>query len=439
MNLIRRRFTAVAGAALLLLATTSATFGLGPSDEAHSLRMGAALNFRSTFGYPTDLELVSRLERDPKANRKYSVALAPHELADMNRRMDIQNAMAPLVEYAHRFPDSFGGIHVDQTAGGVYYFSFTSGLDARRRVLDTMAPAGVEMRYRTVARTEAEVDALVERISRDLGFHSRLGVTVHVVGSDTARNGVDVNVEPYSPEIARALEAHYGAGVRVLPGTAPELTACVNRDNCDGPPIMAGVSNDWGCTVGFGVHGSSVSSNPRFLTAGHCIAQVVAAHGWSSWTWFHHITSLGRSTAHSWYDFSTADAGTMGNVSMTVHSRRVMKDASPTWYRTSSRQGAASDYQGFAICQSGQTSGLQCGTILSTNKTPNYSGVHMTKQRQANYMVQMGDSGAPVVSSGNRTMAVGLQSGRDSLYVAYYSHIGHVQAELGQFVRITDP
>lgn len=447
MNPIRRRFVALLAAAMLVVTSTSASLGVTSADEADSLEVGAALNFRATFGYSTDLDLVRALEGDPAANRKYSVALTANEVADMDRRMAIQNAMEPLVEYAHLFPDTFGGVHVDQVAGGTYYFSFTSGIDARRAVLESMAPAGADIRYRTVARSEAEIDALVDRISRDLEFHASLGIGVHVVGSDTERNGVDVNVEPYSSEIADALEERYGAGTRVLPGTAPQLTACINRDNCDGPPIMAGVSNDWNCTVGFGVHGSSVGTNRRFLTAGHCVKQVVDLYGWGGWTWFHHNTNLGLSTAHSWYDYSTADAGTMGNVSSTIHSRRVMYDATPSWYTTSSRQGATSDYKGFAICQSGHTSGWRCGTILSTNKTPCYDptppcsgndAVHITKQRQADYLVQVGDSGGPVVSNSNRNMAVGLQSGRDSLYVAYYSHVGHVQAELGQYVRITD-
>lgn len=80
------------------------------------------------------------------------------------------------------------------------------------------------------------------------------------------------------------------------------------------------------------------------------------------------------------------------------------------------------------VCQSGQTSGYRCGTILSKANTPNYGGVHIRLQRKANYLVQIGDSGAPVISQSYTNMAAGLQSGRDSLYVAYYSHIYYVLA-----------
>ncbi len=122
-------------------------------------------------------------------------------------------------------------------------------------------------------------------------------------------------------------------------------------------------------------------------------------------------------------------------------------DSTPSWYTMSSKQNSTNDYDGYAICQSGQTSGFKCGTIISKNTTPCYDptqpcggsdAVRLTNQRKANYMVQVGDSGGPVVSNSNRNMAVGLQSGRDSLYVAYYSHVGHVQAELSQYVRIND-
>jgi hypothetical protein len=435
-------------ALLLTVTNTGATFGTSP-DEADALEIEVALGFRATFGYSTSLELVTALENDPTANRYYSVALTADEVADMDRRMEIQNAMEPLIEYAREsFPDTLGGIHIDQASGGVYYFSFTSDIDARLRELEEIAPEGAEIAVREVERTEVEIDELVYWASRDLEFHSSLGIGVHNVASNTARNGVDIFVEPYSDDVAQALQERYGPAVQVLPGTAPKLTiGCVNRDNCVGPPIMAGVSNDWNCTVGFAVHGSNPDTNRRYLTAGHCIHQVVSLYGWTGWEWFHHTVSLGLSTEHSWYDYSKADAGTMGNLSATLHSNRVMLDADPTYYPTTQIQGATSDVDGMAICMSGSESGWRCGTITSRNNTPCYDptppcggtdDIHMANQRKASYFGQVGDSGAPVVLSSNRNKAVGLQSGQDAPTINYYSHIGHVQAELGQYVSTTN-
>ena len=52
--------------------------------------------------------------------------------------------------------------------------------------------------------------------------------------------------------------------------------------------------------------------------------------------------------------------------------------------------------------------------------------------------VQVGDSGAPVISQSNTNMAVGLQSGFDGPNIAYYSHIGWVLYMINASLRITD-
>jgi hypothetical protein len=191
---------------------------------------------------------------------------------------------------------------------------------------------------------------------------------------------------------------------------------------------MAGVSNDWGCTVGFGVW---MDGNRRFLTAGHCVQQVVDAYGWGGWIWFHQNVSLGYSTDESWYDWSYADAGAMGNVGSSIHANRVLYSTQPSWFGMYSAQLRTQDWVGMAICQSGQTSGFACGTIQSRTATPVYNGIHIQMQRKANYLVQMGDSGAPVISQSSPSLAVGLQSGKDGLYIPYYSHIDHVLAPNG--------
>ncbi|HYN50713.1 MAG TPA: S1 family peptidase [Thermoleophilaceae bacterium] len=402
----------------LLLFSQALPVSAAPSLDPQVL--STALQYRRTFGLSTDVSAVSALELNPAADRKYSVALNSDEVAEMDRRMAIQEALKPVAEYGQAHPGTFGGMWVDQAAGGVVHLSFTSDVDTHRTALESMTPPGAVLEVHQVSRTEAEVDELVDRISRDVTFHDSLGVTVHNVASNTQRNSVDVFIEPYSAAGAKVLGQRYAADVRILPGKAPQLTVCYSRQNCVGPPIMAGVNNDWNCTVGFGVYKAGYQ---RFLTAGHCVYQVVTAYGWGGWIWYHSTQSLGYSTAHSWYDMSEADAGVMGNVSASVHSNRVYYSATPSWFGINSAQTLAQSYVGYAICQSGQVSGFACGTITSNNSTPNYGGVRMRFQRQANYLIQVGDSGAPVISQSNTNMAVGLQSGRDSLYVAYYSHI----------------
>lgn len=297
------------------------------------------------------------------------------EVAEMDRRMDIQERLTPMIEYARRWPDTFGGLYVDQAHGGIVDFAFTANVETHEAALRALTPPGAEVRVREVALAEIDLDALVDTVSRDVDFQeSRVGITVHNVRTNTAENAVEVFIEPYALEGASLLVARYGSAVRILPGTAPKLTACTNRDSCDGPPIMAGVSNDWGCTVGFGVW---MDGYRRFLTAGHCVQQTDDKYGRGGWTWWHHVTNLGVSTDESWFDYSPADAGSMGNISSTIHSDRVLSNNTGSWHEMRSPQSASNDYAGYLICQSGQTSGFRCGKILTRNATPNYDGVRL--------------------------------------------------------------
>lgn len=54
----------------------------------------------------------------------------------------------------------------------------------------------------------------------------------------------------------------------------------------------------------------------------------------------------------------------------------------------------------------------------------------MTQQRQANYFIQVGDSGAPVINRNNTNRAIGVQSGMDAPNIAYFSHIYWAMAKL---------
>ena len=412
----RRAIKVLAAAILIFVAAL-------PVRAANDADVATALQFRKAFGLSTDRPAAEALEANPNADRYYSVALNAQERAEIDRRMTIQEKLSPLLAYGRRHADVFGGMHVDQAAGGVVHLGFTAGVDAHRLAAQKLLPPGAQLQVRQVDRTEAQLDQLVDQISRDTALASALGISVHDTGTNIPENTVDVFVEPYSPDVAAAIQGRYGGGVSVLPGSAPQLTACTTRGNCPGPPIMGGVANDWGCTVGFGVN---MDGARRFLTAGHCVYQVVSAYGWAGWEWFHQSTSLGLSTDHSWFNYSAADAGAMGNVSTTIHSDRVLFTTQPSWYGMSSVQGVGGDWVGMAVCQSGQKSGFQCGTIQSTNRTPDYGGTHMKWQRLANYFIQVGDSGAPVINGGSRGQAVGLQSGMDGPYLAYFSHIAYV-------------
>lgn len=422
----RARYLAIVATVVLLVGLATPV----QASDVDPLALASAMRFREAFGLTTDPETVRTIEISQTTDRRYSVALLPDEVKEMDLRMEIQEKIPPLLEYGRARADTFGGLWVDQSNGGVIHLGFTNDVAAHRHALDKLTPDDAVLIVDEVAWIESQLRDLTDRISRGTDFDASIGVTVHNTVMKTSSNSVDVFIEPYSQSAAAAIREQYGPAVIARPGVSPEVTACYNRDNCPGPPIMSGIYNDWGCTVGFGIW---MDGKRRFLTAGHCVYDVVKLYGWSGWIWMHQSTSLGYSTDHSWFDYSGADAGSMGNVSSSIHSNRVMLSTTNFYEIHGSQGGGNQDWEGMAVCQSGQTSGFRCGQITSVNTTPYYSkyGVHMKWQRQASYLVQGGDSGAPVISSSNRSLAVGLQSGRDSLYVAYYSHISAVLATNG--------
>lgn len=421
------RRTAVLFSFVLLFNTQSVT-AVSPVDPQ---TLDTAIRYRASFGFSTDVALVTALEVDSAADRHYSVALSPDERTEMDRRMRMQELLPPLLEYAQTYPNSFGGMHVDQASGGVVHFAFTGDAATHRVKLEALAaPIGAVVRVREVARTDLELRAFTDEIAQDAGFHRVIGVTVHKTAMNTEMNRVDVFIEPFTEAAALAFAERYGLVAHVVPGLAPQTTWCTTRDDCPGNPIMGGVSNDWGCTVGFGIW---MDGQRRFLTAGHCIVDVVKLYGWGGWTWWHgqftQYTPLGLSTDHSFWNWSAADAGSMGNVPAGVHSNNVLVTTQPTWHNIFSGQPAGNkDWVGMAVCQSGQTSGWTCGQITNVSVAPCYAkyGICLKWQRQANYFVQQGDSGAPVVSQATPTMAVGLQSGMDGPFLPIYSHISQV-------------
>jgi hypothetical protein len=133
------RFLATLAAPLLLFALVQPALGAGYVDP---LTLGKALEYRRTFGYPTDLAFVTSLELNPAASRTYSVALSPEETADMDRRMAIQEALVPVAEYGRSRPDVFGGMYVDQAHGGVVYVDFTADIATHEAAVRRLAPQG---------------------------------------------------------------------------------------------------------------------------------------------------------------------------------------------------------------------------------------------------------------------------------------------------------
>lgn len=416
----RRSAVAAVIAALVLLAASTPVLAQ-PDGDAGTVE---ALRFRETFGLSTDPAVIDSLADDPPT-RPWSIPLTDDEAAEMERRVEIQNGLAALHTYGRVNSSVFGGVWIDQDAGGIVEVQVTDDPVRHADAVRELVPPSAEVRLRKVANSFEELEALATRIHQERGTIGSWGATVYQVGPNVRTNRVDLHVSALTPEIEANLSARYGAErLEVREAEAPELTGCSSRDNCIGPPLRAGISTNYGCTTGFM---STEDGHNRFMTAGHC-GNVGGA------TWWHNNSSwpIGDMKDDEYYNGSYADAATVGNVSSTYMSNYVYYTASSSSL-VLSKEGYNADTVGQTVCQSGRISGFTCGELYAKGFYITYGSVTLYDQRSATYSVDFGDSGAAVLAANK---AMGVQSGKNGAGRAIYSHIYRVEAALGASVYL---
>jgi hypothetical protein len=211
--------------------------------------IGAARQFRQTFGLRSDATYVRGLAGRP-ATAPWPVPLTASEKAEMDRRVAIQNDMGDLHAFGAANPAVFGGVWIDQAAGGVVEVQITGNPNRYAASIRARAPEHARIRLVSVANTLAELTRLVDRLDRERAFVASLGAEIYEVGPDVRTNRVQLGLSVVTPEIRSALERRYGSGsITVFQTAEPQLTVCNSRNDCIGPPLRGGISTNWGCTT----------------------------------------------------------------------------------------------------------------------------------------------------------------------------------------------
>ncbi|MCW3818034.1 S1 family peptidase [Micromonospora sp. DR5-3] len=191
------------------------------------------------------------------------------------RRLALQEFSAPLAEkLAGEHPDTYGGMWLDQAAGGVLMVGATDAAAVRAAVAG--APDAAHVRVVLVRHPLRQLTDAATRLAGALGLTAGEDVLV-----DQERNGIVVltgdRIAADDPRLPGALA---GAGVpataqpRVAGTAVPK--ACDPR-YCPQAPMRGGIRLDvprddgtvGGCTVGFNVR--SRTGKAYILTAGHCV------------------------------------------------------------------------------------------------------------------------------------------------------------------------
>lgn len=399
-----------------------------PAFAQNTPPTGEDLRFRAEFGLSADPAYVAEVRAAGWSDEDYGVPLTPDEVAEIDARVAAEPQIAALQDQLRKTVPAFGGLYIDQAGGGVVDVAFT---DEPAQYAAVMAPylKGLEVRTRRVTYTEAELLRLNNRIAGERDIHRAMGIATNEVYPDIRANAVKVGIDPYGPAEADALMSRYGIAARIFAAGPGVHTACTNRDNCPGPPLVAGLHLfDSPCTNAFlGRYNDGSGDKQVTLSAGHCADLVAAGH-----TYQHpNNVNLGKAIKEVYATGSNADAMIV-QIPAALRSNRIYYTTG-SWFPVFELQSRSEEVDGMVVCQSSRISGYTCGELYAWGFSITYAdGTTLYNQRSATYAVAGGDSGGPVFR-GNE--ARGIQSGVNTAGRAIYSHISYVVAAIGMVVH----
>lgn len=257
---------AVAISVCLLASITATAMGAGGEDQPSlasvDLDVGA---FAETFG--TSLE-------------------------EAAARLTLRDGLDPAIEFIKSHPDSFGGVYIDQEAGGLLDVATVGDDEAIRSAVHELLPADASVRWRTVDHSLAVLHKVRDTLIARAEQFAASGSPVSSISVNPLRNIVVLTVDGPTDDARASLEAEFSSAIEVVAGPRPEAVACVSRLSCD--PRRGGIAINPGdgvglqCTYGFNARSSSGST--RFmLTAGHCDNE----------TWKHDGFSIGTTDVNN--------------------------------------------------------------------------------------------------------------------------------------------
>lgn len=401
----------------------------GPAAEdapTHLEDRAYAAQFRALYGLPSDPDtLASAQERF--ATSEFGLPLSPNELSDLRGRVAAEDGILALRLRLERHVDSFGGLFIDQSAGGVVDIAVREGGEAAAIAEERADPVGLPVRVRIVDHSIATLEEVETTVLEMFDELLADGISVVGVAIDIPANRVRVRVKELTPQEHDLILRLFSSDVVVVErGDQPIPGACT-RTACI-PPMKGGLrvtSADGGpCTSGV-MMSAGFGGNVFATTAGHC--------GPLNSAWNHSTTYIGRMTKNRFVSGSFADVAAM-DIANSLESNKIFIDGGVITGITGV-QGQDNDNPGDTVCHSGVTSGTRCGPLEAVESYP-LERKTLLAQRRAQIPFTYGDSGAPVYKAYTSTKAVGIGSAFDATGNFWYGHIYYVARELGLVVCV---
>lgn len=239
--------------------------------------------------------------------------------------------------------------------------------------------------------------ALTARVSDDLPALSSLGIVM--IEPDEAAGLVRVHATGAIDEARETLIRRYGPAIDVVAGTPFHALAgppCAMQRAMCGPVMRGGLEliGDTLATCSSGVEARlNRTGEYGVITAGHCYRSgTIVTHGG---------VPLGIASPRIFEGevdaaFVTHSLG----VPTFLPSNWVYYDNARQDHAVTAVQPIATEAVGQAVCRTGRTTGLRCGTITSVGATIVIGSVTLRNQRVTNICALPGDSGGPFLSGG---------------------------------------
>jgi hypothetical protein len=372
------------------------------------------------FGLRADRDFVGSLV-GPESEFA-GVPLTVDEEREMARRQRVQLGLGPLKDLLWSTP-TFGGLYIDQAGGGILDVALTAvpegGLIA---AIGAAAPDEAAVRFRVVANTQQELDAVHQAVEDLAHEDSDTSRGIGAIRTDIRKNVVTVEVRATDrTRIEPELVQRFGDRVSVADPNAFVNDVCSNRSSCT--PYRAGIQiyrSGASCTSAFLAKKNGVATY-YMLTAGHC--------GVLNTAWFHDENQVGIVQARAYVNNGNADAEAISRAGTTGHKNWIYVTDGEMARTVTARQGHNADAAGENVCQSGITSGFFCGIIWDTDVDNVDDGtIVQNNLREATYTSAGGDSGAPVFYG---HLAKGVNKGHFANGHAAYTQLWEVENALG--------
>lgn len=417
--------------------------------------------FRLTFGFRSDDGYIAHLYASagngglPGANRNWAALLTAEEAADMSRRQELAelvgpnpldasvSRLTPFGRFLKAHVADFGGQYFDQRADGAIVVLVTTDVHSYETQLAAILGARADhLRVVRVGHTYAELNAISQRVARDINWLVDHGVAVSSFGPDVVANAVVIRVPVVTDSITAAVTTRYvGAPVQVAAG--PSFRTMGSSDT-QAPPMMGGLlmwrcadnafacSSATSCSAAFIINSGGSSPTYAILSAGHC----------GSGTWLQGSPyTLGDytvgTTATAYFD-SGGDAEV---IPLTVqadgsHSPFVYISTTSCGFNcTSHNLRIISGYEqatnvGEVTCESRSNQQEQdevCGSVTQSQQcvTEEPSNLLICHQIFADFPSMFGDSGGPFYQpqAGGYSTAQGVTSSSDLQTLTTYTQI----------------